>query len=87
LTTLRRFRRALSTATVLGQVMFLVAVAIGFLALGSFIGRDLSGGVALALSLGGLGLLIVQAVGGERFRVGGMRSAGSSPSRWSSASA
>jgi FtsH-binding integral membrane protein len=35
-----------STATVLGQVMILVAVAIGFLALGSFIGRDLSGGVA-----------------------------------------
>ena len=42
LETLKRFRRALSTATVLGQVMFLVAVAIGFLALGSFIGRDLS---------------------------------------------
>lgn len=40
-------------------------------ALGSFIGRDLSGGVALALSLGGLGLLIVQAVGGERFHFGG----------------
>ena len=63
--------RSDSTATLLGQVMFLVAVAIGFLALGSLIGRDLSRGTALLLSLGGFGMLIVQALGGDRFRVGG----------------
>jgi modulator of FtsH protease len=62
--------RAVSTATLLGQVMFLVAVAIGILALGSYLGRDLSPGTGVAFSFGALGLLLVQAFGGERFRVG-----------------
>ena len=59
-----------STATIFGRVMFLVAVAIGFLAIGTVIGRDLSQGAALACSFGGLGMLLVAAFGGERFRVG-----------------
>ena len=62
---------SITTATLLGRVMFLVAVSVGFLTLGSFIGRDLSPGVAIALSLAAFGMLIVQAVGGDRFRVGG----------------
>lgn len=43
----------------LGQVMFLVAIALGFLALGSWIGRDLSEGAALGCFFGGFGMLIV----------------------------
>ena len=62
---------SISTATLLGRVMFLVAISVGFLTLGSFTGRDLSPGVAIALSFAGFGMLIVQALGGERFRVGG----------------
>ena len=50
--------REISTAALLGQVLFLVAVAIGFLAVGRPIGRDLSQGAALAFSLGGFGMLI-----------------------------
>jgi modulator of FtsH protease len=61
---------AISTARLIGQVMFLVAIAIGFLALGTFLGRDLSRGTALACSLGGLGMLLIQAFGGQRFRLG-----------------
>lgn len=34
--------RTISTAQLLGQVMFLVAVAIGFLVVGTVLGRDLS---------------------------------------------
>lgn len=63
--------RAASGATVLGQVMSLVAVAIGVLALGAYLGRDLSPGAGVAFSFGGLGLLLVQSFGGKRFRVGG----------------
>jgi modulator of FtsH protease len=63
--------RAISTAGLLGQVLFLVAVAIGFLAVGSLIGRDLSQGTALAFTLGGFGMLLVSSFGGQRFRVGG----------------
>jgi hypothetical protein len=50
--------------------MFLVAIAIGFLVLGRVIGRELSRGAALACSLVAFGMLLVQAFGGERFRVG-----------------
>lgn len=53
----------------LGQVMFLVAIALGFLALGSWIGRDLSEGAALGCFFGGFGMLIV-ANFAERLRVG-----------------
>src|SRR3712207_2055316 len=51
--------RARSTPTVLGQVMFLVAVALGFAVAGTFIGRELSEGAARACSFAGLGMLIV----------------------------
>jgi modulator of FtsH protease len=43
---------------VFGQVMGLVAVTIGFLALGAYIGRDLSGGLGIAFFVGGFGSLI-----------------------------
>jgi modulator of FtsH protease len=63
-------RSAVSTATIFGRVAFLVAVAIGFLTAGTFIGKDLSQGTALACSFGGLGMLLIAAFGGRRFRVG-----------------
>ncbi len=58
------------TSTLLGQVMFLVAVALGFMTGGAFIGQDLSQGTALVCFLAGFAMLLVQAFGGERFRVG-----------------
>lgn len=61
---------AITTTRLMGQVMFLVAVAIGFLALGTLLGRDLSRGTAFACSIGGFGMLMIQAFGGARFRVG-----------------
>jgi modulator of FtsH protease len=61
---------AVGTATIFGRVMFLVGVAIGFLALGTVIGKDLSQGTALICSFGGLGMLLIASFGGERFRVG-----------------
>jgi modulator of FtsH protease len=61
---------AISTTRLFGQVMFLVSVALGLLALGAYLGQDLSQGAALACSLGGLGMLLAQSFGGERFRVG-----------------
>jgi FtsH-binding integral membrane protein len=61
---------AISTSRLMGQVMFLVAVAIGVLALGSVIGKDLSQGAALACFGGGFVMLIIQSFGGARFRVG-----------------
>jgi len=60
-----------STARLLGQVMFLVAVAIGFLALGTFVGRDLPIATARICSFGGLGMLLVASFApGRLFRVG-----------------
>lgn len=50
---------ARSTSRVLGMVLFLVAVAIGFAALGSVIGRDLEEGAARICSFAGMGMLIV----------------------------
>jgi len=61
---------AISTAQLLGQVMFLVAVALVFAAFGTWIGRDLSIGTARALSFAGFGMLLVSSFAGERFRVG-----------------
>lgn len=52
--------REASTATILGQVMFLVGVALAFAVAGTFIGRELSQGTALACSLAGFGMLIAQ---------------------------
>ncbi len=58
-----------STATLLGQVMFLVAVALGFMVAGSWIGRDLSQGTAFILFLVAFGMLIAQSFV-ESLRVG-----------------
>jgi FtsH-binding integral membrane protein len=55
----------------MGQVMFLVAVALGFSALGTVIGKNLSNGTAFACSIGGFAMLMVASFGGQRFRVGG----------------
>jgi modulator of FtsH protease len=62
--------RAISTSRLLGQVMILVAVAIGFLALGSVVGKGLAFGTARILSFVGFGMLIASSFGGARFRVG-----------------
>jgi len=62
--------RARSYPVLLGQVMFLVAVALGFLALGAYLGRDLAVGTARVISFVGLGMLLVASFGGERFRIG-----------------
>ena len=51
--------RAISTSQLLGQVMFLVAIALGFCALGTLLGRDLSFGTARICSFAGLGMLLV----------------------------
>src|SRR3954453_24257574 len=63
-------RAQVSTAQLLGQVMFLVAIALGFCALGTLLGRDLALGTARILSFVGFGMLLVSSFGGERFRVG-----------------
>jgi modulator of FtsH protease len=62
-------REQVSTATLLGQVMFLVAIAIGFMVAGSYIARDLSEGTAFVLFLVAFGMLIAQSFV-ERLRVG-----------------
>ena len=62
--------RAISTAQLLGQVLFLVAVALGFAAVGTVLGRELEPGTARIVSFIGLGMLLVSTFGGERFRVG-----------------
>ena len=60
----------ISTTRLFGQVMFLVAVALGLLSLGAYLGQDLSQGAAIACSFAGFGMLLVQSFAGERFRVG-----------------
>src|SRR3954471_7354421 len=62
--------RAISSAQLLGQVMFLVAIALGFCAVGTLLGRDLALGTARLCSYGGFGMLLVSSFAGERFRVG-----------------
>ena len=62
--------RAISTAQLLGQVLFLVAVALGFAAVGTVMGRGLEFGTARIISFVGLGMLLIASFGGERFRVG-----------------
>jgi FtsH-binding integral membrane protein len=61
---------AISATKLLGQVMFLVAIALAFAALGTWIGRDLEVGTARILSFAGFGMLMVSSFAGERFRVG-----------------
>ncbi|MEA2312600.1 MAG: hypothetical protein QOE28_2568 [Solirubrobacteraceae bacterium] len=62
--------RAISATQLLGQVMFLVAIAIGFCALGTLLGRDLSFQTARICSFGGLAMLLVSSFAGRTFRVG-----------------
>jgi modulator of FtsH protease len=59
-----------AAGTLLGQVLFLVAVAIGFLAIGAYAGRDLSDGAAVAFTFGGFFMLLAQSFGGRAFRTG-----------------
>ena len=61
---------AISATKLLGQVMFLVAVALAFAAVGTWLGRDLAVGTARILSFAGFGMLLVSSFAGERFRVG-----------------
>jgi FtsH-binding integral membrane protein len=63
-------RETTDVARLFGEVFFLVAVAIGFMALGSVIGKDLAQGTARILGFAGFGMLLVSGFGGERFRVG-----------------
>jgi modulator of FtsH protease len=60
----------ISGTKLLGQVMFLVAFALAFAALGTWIGRDIEVGTARILSFAGFGMLMVSSFAGERFRVG-----------------
>src|SRR3954453_7350250 len=62
--------RAISTTQLLGQVMFLVAIALAFCAFGTYLGRDLAIGTARILSFVGFGMLLASSFAGERFRVG-----------------
>jgi FtsH-binding integral membrane protein len=61
---------AISATKLLGQVMFLVAIALGFAALGTWMGRDIPIGTARLMSFAGFGMLMVSSFAGERFRVG-----------------
>jgi len=56
----RAGQRAASSTFLLGQVMFLVAIALAFAAAGTYIGRDLAFGTAEICVFGSLGMLIVQ---------------------------
>lgn len=51
--------RERSSAAILGQVMFLVAVALAFMTAGTVMGRELTEGAARACSFAGMGMLIV----------------------------
>jgi modulator of FtsH protease len=66
----RAHPQAISATKLLGQVMFLVAVALAFAAVGTLVGRDLPIGTARLLSFGGFGMLMVSSFAGARFRVG-----------------
>src|SRR5215210_4933067 len=61
------------TRAVFGQVMGLVALTLGCLALGAYIGRDLSGGIGILFFVGGFacifGLSIASARGREQFAI------------------
>jgi len=63
-------RAGTSTATLLGQVMVLVALALGFLVIGTYVGRNLAFGAARTLGFVGFGMLLVSSFAGRRFRVG-----------------
>ena len=52
--------RAASSTFLLGQVMFLVAVALAFFAAGAYIGRDLAYGTGLIFEIGAIVMLFAQ---------------------------
>ena len=54
-----RARATVSTSAIFGRVM-LVGVAIGFLAVGSLIGRDIPSGTATILGFGAIGMIFAQ---------------------------
>jgi modulator of FtsH protease len=58
------------TATLLGQVMFLVAIALGFMTAGALLGEHLSQKTAFICFMAGFVMLIGQSFAGERLRVG-----------------
>jgi FtsH-binding integral membrane protein len=53
---------------IFGQVMGLVALTAGFLALGAYIGRDLAGGVGIALFVGALVCVVALGVASSKGR-------------------
>jgi FtsH-binding integral membrane protein len=53
--------RSSTVSLLLGQVMFLVAVALAFFALGTYIGRDLSYNTGLLFEIGAIVMLLAQA--------------------------
>lgn len=53
--------RSSTASLLLGQVMFLVAVALAFFALGTYIGRDLSYNTGLLFEIGAIVMLLAQA--------------------------
>jgi len=55
-----RAQARVSTTALFGQVMFLVGVSIGFTALGSVVGRDMSYGTARVLGFVAIGMLFAQ---------------------------
>ncbi len=57
------------TSALLGQVMFLVSVALGFMTIGAYIGQDLTQGAAFGCFIVGFAMLLAQAFV-ERLRVG-----------------
>ncbi len=59
-----------SYAGVFGWTMGLVGLALAFLAVGAYVGRDFSQGAALTCSIIALGMLLVSSFGGQRFRAG-----------------
>lgn len=68
-----RTRDRVGTATIFGQTMFLVGIAIGFLALGSVFGRDMAYGTARILGFVAIGMLLAQSfVGALRYGAVGM---------------
>jgi FtsH-binding integral membrane protein len=56
----RGAERATSATFLLGQVMFLVAIALAFAAAGTYIGRDLAYGTGIVCELGALAMIFAQ---------------------------
>ena len=57
---------AVDSRAVFGQVMGLVAVTVGFFALGAYLGRDITGGVGLALFIGAFGCVFGANIAAQR---------------------